>query len=377
MEYFLGDLKDDVRVTVGGSSYQGWEDFSVDFSIDSVNIPWSLTGTTRKGFYFPGGFKKFQQVAITSSNDRVLTGQIMKVEYSRDVTGGTRITISGDGKAVNAVQSKHMGYVQYNKMTAAQAIRRVLEPFGLDLIDEVKDPQIFDRITYQGDTTAIDFAAQIARLVGGTLLSDEYGRIINTRYRNQQLGGSVVSGINALNGWKVEDDGNFQFSTYSIRASKNNDDGKNRGQVVNQIEYEEPDPFVPVYRPFTFKLDGDVSHDQAKTHARLEMTRRGGLAQKIICQTAGWQNLKGKLWKPNRLVYCHFPLEDGVISQYMLVEKVRFQKTRATGSVTNLVLVPREAYQAEPKKAKKAIRKPAGSGYTPKPATGWLKKFGG
>lgn len=385
--FYLGDLSPEVTIVIGSTQYRGWTDVSITKQIDGTNQQWSVSGTTRTGFSFPTiQFKKFAQCKILSYGKLVITGQIMTVNIERDRSSGTVVNISGDSKAINAVQSVHKGDVQFNKLTAAKMIQRILKPFGLNVIDDIGDASIIDRYIYREGMPAMAACSEIARKAGGTLRLDSTSNVILTRYRNQKLNGALIHGFN-VKSFGLSQDGNDQFSEYSVKGSKVPDDSKNRGKVVNQISSIANDNSIDVYRPTVFNLGGDIDRRQAKIHADIEKTRRAGLSDKVTAIGAGWENMQGQLWEENKLVFIRINDDTMPVDSHMLVESVNMTKTRGDGAETSISLVNREAYQADPKPVKKrtgltsnkpgskpvtATQIPANDSYIVPPSGNWL-----
>lgn len=361
--FYLGDLSPEVAIVIGSTQYRGWTDVSITRQIDSTNQQWSVSGTTRSGFSFPTlQFKKFVQCKILSYGKLVITGQIMTVNIDRDRSTGTVVSISGDSKAINAVQSVYNGDVQLNKLSATKMIKRILKPFGLNLVDEIGDESIIDRYIYREGMPAMAACSEIARKVGGTLRLDSESNVVLTKYRNQKLNGSLIQGLN-IKRYGLSQDGNNQFSEYATKGSKTPDDAANRGKVVNQISSVVNDKSIDIYRPTVFNLGGDIDSKQAKIHADIEMTRRAGLSDKVLATGAGWENRQGDLWEENKLVFTRINDNTMPVDGFLLVESVNMTKSRSNGAETSMSLVNRDSYQAEIK--------------TQKPRTGLTSKKGG
>jgi prophage tail gpP-like protein len=78
-----------------------------------------------------------------------------------------------------------------------------------------------------------------------------------------------------------------------------------------------------------------------------EKNRRWGRSQQVELVVRGWRDSAGDLWTPNQLALVNLPSVQ-IVNKIWTISKVVYKQDDASGTTTELILMPPEAFSVEP-----------------------------
>lgn len=121
------------------------------------------------------------------------------------------------------------------------------------------------------------------------------------------------------------------------------------------LKVEVSDSGVNRYRPLVIIADDNMTGSSGYQRAMWEMKRNNAEAQKSTARVQGWQKPDGSLWLPNEIVVIDAP-QLGVHKAERLIVEVNFTLDDSSGTVTELTLMHRDAFD-EPAESLDKVQK--------------------
>lgn len=299
-------------------------------------------------------FKGGEQIRIWVDNELACDGFVDAVTpgYSKD---GHTVALQGRSKAQDLVDSSLFPIAINTSISLVKVIELVISQIGLDLrvINQISDLEDFDpaedKIGAASGENAFSFIDTLARKRQVLLTSNAQGDIIISRSGTSQ---NQVSLRNLITG-----DSNI----LSGKASYNTSKRFNKYAFISQLNTTTPG----------FTLDSKVASDQLAISVdtpirarQMVMVAEKASSNGQLQPRADWQNNMakansriysvtvqgvrtqgGEIWQPNRLQAVADDFSE--INEVMLIDSVRFNQTKTTGTVTSLSLVDRTAYDQQ------------------------------
>ncbi len=120
---------DDVMVTVGGTTYEGWTDVDIDSDIFQPADAFSVRAKVPDSEFF-SSFREGVKCDISVGGDRQMSGVVDDVEFSGD-RAQDRISITGRDKGAYLIDCEAQA-VKASKYTVETLIKTLIEPsFGI------------------------------------------------------------------------------------------------------------------------------------------------------------------------------------------------------------------------------------------------------
>jgi len=342
-------LRDALRVRVDGRTFTGWTELELDRSLEAATGSFRLQFPTDLARPIP--VLPYQRVEVSFEDDLVATGYVDTLDATSS-RGSRTATISGRDVTADLVDSSALEPFELAGVNLFELATRLADPFGIDVVaraTNILEPFPTFRIT-PGEKA---FAAleRAARLRGVLIFTTGDGRLA-----------LEAPGIAGLAGVPLVEDpekGNIleaklafssvdRFQTYLVRGQAvGNADAF--GLVASAVEGTATDPEVDRYRPLLVVAPQTVSIESAEELARWEATVRAARAARVEVQVQGVRQEPrpgSPLWRVNQRVRTRIPTLQ--VDAQLLVNRVRYSRSRGSGTRTTLELVRRDAYDPKP-----------------------------
>ncbi len=365
------DYKDRIIIRCKGKDFEGWEQSTVEMSLESIagtaSIP--ITWDSRLGAC---PIKRQDEVAIfiraglgpSAPETQIAKGFVLAAEPFYDAHNmGRNIAVrdsSGDLVHCSAI---HKGG-QWRGAKADRIIKDLLAPFGIELIVQADVGAAIKDFKLEHGETVVDAASKVARLRGLLVTRDHLGRVVLTTAGKDKFVGSLRGGraaktrggnVISMQGQGTDENRFSDYFVYGQGAAKGAADfDKQRTQ-----KHSSHDPEIKRYLPLVINAGNDSDGTDVKQLAEHTARVRRGQAYAYEYKVDGW-TVRGKPWLPNLRV----PIYDdevGLDGDEWLITSVKLHHDLQDGQVTTLVVKPIEAYAPEPLKSQqiRPKRKPA------------------
>lgn len=340
----------EVALVIDGAGYLGWTDVSVERAIDTMvgSFDLSLVSKEKTGAEdWP--INDGAECVIMIGDEVLITGYVDAV--TRQISEEQRgIRVRGRDKAADLVDCSAINKPGSWSGQKLETIARALAaPFGIS-IDVTSDTgAAFKKFALQQGETVFAAIDRMARYRGLVAYSAGDGTVRIGTADTGTRAGRVVEGVNMKSAEATRDVSN-RFSEYVVKGQAAGDDHRN-GKAVSQVKGTATDTGVKRYRPLL--VIGEEQSDTASLvkRAKWEAAVRSGRGQPLAVTVPGWLTDAGKVWQPGARAAVEIPSCN--VSGDLLVESVRTFRDGERGSVTDLALVPPEAWTqlAEPEES--------------------------
>lgn len=335
-----------LALKVGGKTYTGWEEATVQKSIETAAGGFSITVSDRTDW----PLNPNMPCVVMLDDETVITGYIDTVEMEHGASTRT-ITVSGRDRAGDlidcSVVHKSNEIVGQNLLQIAKAL---CAPFGISV--SVTGPMggVFPKVAILPGESVWQCLERLARQRGLLMVSDAVGGIVFMQPNRTPSGAALVQGKNILSATATYD-AQDRFSVYYVKGQTAGTDDT-FGATAAQIEARSQDVAVDRYRPLVVLSETNTSGAEAQTRANFEATTRAARSAKFEITVQGWQrDDNGTLWQPNQLVTCKIPSLR--VDGDMLISAINYRKSAQTGTTAVLKLARPDAFMVEKVAAKK------------------------
>lgn len=336
-----------LKLTVDGRDYEGWQSVSITRGIDRVAGAFRLTVSDRwkddgeDWTVLPGA-----ACAVSIDGETVLSGFVDSFAPSFNASRRT-ITLQGRDKAADlvdcSVQSKSVTWVN---TTLGKFAAEIAAPFGVKVTDESGETEPFRLISLQPTEKAHAAIARYAEMRGVLVMSDGRGGIKLTRPSTRQAAVQLVQGQNILAA-SGSIDHSKRFNEYTVTGQTFGNDALS-GEAAAHLTGTAKDASIRATRKLRIIAQQAVMLGDAGARAEYENTVRAAGSQKITVTVQGWQQTEGgQVWAPNLLVQLRAPWLQVKTAQPFLIEAVALRKSEE-GSTAELTLVRPDAYTRDP-----------------------------
>lgn len=351
----MPEASEQVTVLIAGKSFGGWEQVSMTRSLDNAAAGFQLSVSE----LFPGQNQPLEIVpgdacAVRIGDDLVITGYIDTVNPSHDARSHD-IKVAGRSKTQDLIDcSVAPPWSSFEKLTILQIADRLAKPYSVDIVDGLKgQTEAIEKFDVNAGETVLSALGKLAALKAVILTDDEQGRLLITRAGTARTttalrsgeGGNILSGSGNFNATS-------RYRTYTVVGQGPGSD-LNSGQAVSEVTATAEDRGVTRSRTLVIRAEGAADLKKAQDRARWEASSRAGKSSPFTVNVRGWRQGNGELWKINQLVQVKDPLLS--VDGEFLISAVTYTLS-AQGSVTNLTLTPRAAYELIPEVATSATK---------------------
>lgn len=352
----MGDTT--VTLAVEGALHRGWETVTLKRSIEtfagefdvSLTDRWADADAPARQIKTGAAVK----VTVGASAEPVISGWIDAVSQHYDEK--TReITITGRDRTGDLVDCSafHPGG-HWTNAKLELIVWDLVKPFKINVRSEVDTGAPLPRFAIQqGETvhSAIDRACKQRAVLA---VSDGRGAIVLTRAGKKtsatllRLGGTIEAA-------QAEFDDRERFSDYIAKGQQGfNRAGSAKAAVTPKAIARDEE--ITRYRPMILRGETESASGDLQKRVEWERNVRAGRSRKVTYTVPGWhQTPGGPLWDINLLV----PVSDSFLhlDETLLIAGLTFRQGVESGTVTELEVVRKEAFDVPPPKALKKARK--------------------
>jgi prophage tail gpP-like protein len=353
-------MSDILTIVSNGKIISGWETITLTRSIEE--FPSGCTVTLTEIGQIDTPLRKDFTCTVFLDNTLVITGYIDNVEREFDndthrVIINVRSICSSlhDWSAIlkaftpGTIAPNNVGEVLLNSslngVNAQELAQRLASPYGIT-VDQLA-PSFGGPIqTFpinQGETP-YQIIERVARWQGFLVYDNPEGHmVLNT-----------VGNVRHASG----------FQQGQVKRFRSNFDGRNQASDYIGL-WSSVDPqadTAPGSNPHGFATDSDVSRLKvliviseqsimgqaiAQRLIEYEKNRRWGRSQQVELTVKGWRDSAGELWTPNNIALVNLPAVQ-IVNQFWTISKVVYKQDVMSGTTTELILMPPEAFSIMP-----------------------------
>ncbi len=321
---------DKVSLKVNGKEYGGWLSVSISSSLQSLARTFSVTTAIDRKNNAVRDIAIGDTVEVFIGEDKVLTGYVTQRSISLSATS-ISVSLAGASKTIDLEQCTlpDDSATSYKSQTHATNLRSVCSPYGIEVVDEVKNTTKCDfelKPTEKIGDAIVDYLKKHGLLVG----DDEEGRLVirdvgsSGTVENILGSGSGVSCSRKQNADKV-------FSEY-IMVGQSTNALSELATSANQSKAVEKNASVTRLRAQAVQVSGNVSATSLRKRVTMQRDVSIGASDSASYSMTGWRQKNGSLWKINQLV----KIQDDVLGLDVewLVTAVNFEISNGGTLVT-------------------------------------------
>jgi prophage tail gpP-like protein len=348
-----GDELEVVIAGEGGGIFTGWQTLVLERPLDSIAGGFELGVLALR----PWPLQTGQAIQIRLAGEVLLDGHVEEFSGSTS-RRGRALRISGrdkTGDLVDCAATSETG--EFRTLSLFELVQQLAEPFGIavesrhakeDGEDWLELIRPFEKFAIRSGETAWSAIERAIRARGFLAFTKGTGTIVIERPASVRSAVGLSEGAagNILRG-KFTVSELDRFSTYTVRSQAPGTDA-GWGETVAEIEGIAVDSNVERFRPWLDFGDTALTFQGAQERADWEAAIRTARAERIEIETQGWRRGPGlSVWRPNELVEVNIP-SLGIETREMLVNRCRFNRSRAGGTTTVLELLKPDAYRPQP-----------------------------
>lgn len=342
-----------LTLTIGGASYEGWEDIRVSRSLDTMADSFSVSYTEVSGNNAsPVPIYEGQKVIVKIDSTPVIVGYVDDTDKGYS-DGQTRTSIGGRslmGDLVDCAAVYKTG--EWVNAGVKDIITAIAKPFGITVAAKTDLGAPLRKFCLQDSESAADAISRAAAMRAVLVTATTDGTIVLTRAgamtSNTVLGyGRNAKQASVRSSWKD------RYSNYTLKAQLHGDDTSYGGPAAF-IKQSVSDSRINRYRPTIIMAENEDSGPELLRRATWERNVRAGRGRTLTYEVQGWYDDDGKLWTPNTLVRVddsYFSIQD-----QLLIVAVDLEKGNQ-GTIASLQLTAKEAYdvfELPPKKPRRS-----------------------
>lgn len=351
---------DDVSLLIGSSKLTGWEEISVNKSMDTIagSFNFKMVDVWEGD---PIDLVPNLSCSVSIDNTKVLTGYIDDVSI-KAAQDDKYLTITGRDKTGDLVDcSADHKPGSWSKIGVQKLIYELVRPFGLRVYAEADLGENIKEFTINTGESPFDAIQRICQDRGILPLSNVDGDLVLTTSGINRSTDNLVYGENVVDA-EVSYDFTNRFSLYKVKGQKTND-GDSWTTTTTEITGEAKDEGIPRYRPKVITADGQMTNSLAARRAAWEAQVRAGRSGKLLLTLPTWKQSSGALWTVNTIVSCDIPVFRVTPDQNLLIHEIEYKQSSEGGTTSVLHLIRDDSYAAEPKAVVKKKKRSQGYGF--------------
>ena len=349
---------DTLTLIVGGQRLTGWTSVRVSRSCEKMpsDFDISLTernpDTTAQVDIQPG-----QPCQVMIGSDQVLSGYVDRRLASINAHEHT-VRIQGRGKCEDLVDCSIipdiLNGMQITTSSLLDLATKVSAPFNITASSLTGDnvpvtafnsgaPLVFNANLQE---TPFEVLEEVARYVGVLIYDGTDGNLLIANVGTSTMASGFSQGVNVQNaavGITMDE----RFSEYLPVLMSTNFFGQ---QGIGGTQFPRVvDKGVPRFRSlFIISEQFQFGQAFAERRAQWEAARRWGRSQAVQITCDSWRDSAGTLWAPNAFASISLPALKLTPSDPWIIGHVDFIRDLDRGTVADLTLMPKEAFQPEP-----------------------------
>lgn len=379
-----------LTLEIGGRQWDEWS--AVELTRDLDDISGGFVLTLRDASRSRATWAAASVVAIGAAAKAgaaatiSIRGGVQLIGWVDDVAstvqdGWVSLSVTGRDKTGDLVDCAASvdGPFEFRGLTLAQAMARVVKPFGLTVRDDVGLTTRHDKLSIDVGETAMSAIEKWARQEGVLITSDGIGAVVITRSgaTRMQTAALWLPGNVAGQTWRMSF--RDRFRDYHVKGQAGRAGGAraatpgldataeplpagdqsakiaaqpSRETRGTEIRGDARDEEVGRYRPLVMMARTDASAPGAKTQAEWAMRTARAKSEELMHTVHGWD--PAEPWRVNSLV----PVSDSYagVTADRLIAGMRYVYGDSQPEAVELRLVSPEAYDLEPVGERRADR---------------------
>lgn len=321
-----------ISVSLGGGSFDGWSEVSIEYAVDVAVRTASLTISDFSGAmpFMPG-----TECVLSASGDTLITGYIRDCMPSHS-ENKHQVRLSIVSKTVDATEASIDHPTGFVKDKDLIEIAREFDTSGVGIVSDEEFPKETRSFVHTGNSL-FHHIEPLARSHGALIYDTPEGKLRIAKKPRGRHGGALTIGeggnIVAASA-KLTEQG--RHSPVIVRGQSS----RGTGAGALRIEARASDSGVKRKRPRIIVHESEATSGKLKDRADRQVRRAAGFSRSATVEVAGWRDAAGKLFEQHFLImladpriYCE---QDMAIQSVSLTQSIEGggQGTRA---VLNLV----------------------------------------
>lgn len=330
----------EAAVKTGGRTFTGWKEFSFGHKLESLASTLELKTATDivEGFRITAG----SAVQFLIDGIQFLDGHIDTKDFDDSATE-VNTTFNSRSKFGDVVDcSVIYATGELKNQTLKQLITKALDPFAIELVDEIGDHTKFKLFRIEPGETAYEMIDRACRM-RGCMAIERDGKLVLTRIKAATATKRLEYGVN-IKQFECAIDFASRFSEYKIISQV--PAGLNLSPSrSSQPSARAKDPGVGRYRPLVILAESAQDIKMLQDRAYWEARTREQRANKITVTTTGFKQ-NGDFWllgETIRVIH-----NSRGINGNFIVSGLTFSKTKSDGELSVLELALPDAYDILP-----------------------------
>lgn len=353
-------MLDQVALIIGTSRLTGWEELSVNKSMDTISAKFAFK-MVDVWEDEPIVLVPNLDCKVSINGTKMLTGYIDTVTPKVSIEESS-LSITGRDKTGDLVDcSAEHKSGSWTNIGLQNLVYELVRPFGLRVYADTDMGEKVKTFTLSSGESPFDAIQRLCVDRGVLPLSNEDGDLVLTSSGIERTVDNLVYGDNVIEAEVVYDFTN-RYSYYKVIGQKSGD-GTGWKNTTTDIFGEARDEVISRYRPKVITADGQMTIALAQKRAAWEAQTRAGRSGKLVVTIPTWTQSDGSLWTVNRLVSCDIPKLRITPDQTLLIHEIEYKQSSEGGTVATLQLIKADSYAVEPKATIKKKEKRQGYGY--------------
>lgn len=344
----------DIILRIDGEDFKGWKEIEITRSIEQIAGQFSFGLSDR----WPDliGSKPVRAGAtaeVIIDGQTVITGHVDAVDITHNREDHS-IRVSGRDAAGDLVDCSALEPLEMLDVDLASIVAALAAPFGISVEVQADIGGNFARFAIQTSETVFEAIERACRQRGVLPISDGKGGLILWQAGGNTSNTSLVLGQNILGG-RINIDYRDRFSKYILRgqsegdglsadAVQSNSGGWDEESQINS-EAIALDNQITRHRPLLVIAENQTGGQGLQ--ARVDWQRDIAAGRSVLAniQVQGWHDQQ-TLWTPGFWCFIQHELFD--LYGALIISTVKFTLSRNQGSITELSLMPKDAFSLLP-----------------------------
>lgn len=343
---------EELTLIVGGNTIGGWQDIDVTLLAEGFPNQFSIALSSKNPITSDAVVVAANDPCrVLLGSDTVITGYVDRdsIAFSPDAH---MLTIIGRGRTRDLVDcSAEYGagaITNASALDVAQKLCGVYPGLTARLAPDTDVGARIDQLLIDYTETGAAIIQRVTRNAGLLAYEDFQGRLTLARAGTRTAASGAVYGVNVL-ACSIQSSMDQRYS--EIVCSSVSQDmliGVEPLDEKGSFFHTEQDPGVVMHRRLVILMEqAESPEDFTILKAKWEVSRRAGRSTSVTLTLDSWRDHDGKLWEPNTLIPVRLPglrLPD----QNLIISEVTFHRSDERGTVADLSLLPKAAFDIEP-----------------------------
>jgi len=325
-----------LAVQIDGKKYSGWQDFSIDTSMENLCGTFSFKATNVD--IDPNTIYAGAKVEVFVDDYLMLTGYIFK--RSRGCTESSNdFTFSGREATADLVDCSATPKT-YNNIGLLELCKKLCESFSIQIEAKTDMGKPFKKFVVESGETVFDAIEKACKAKGVLPLTNTRGFLELVSAGTENL--SLVLDEKIIKSISEEQDFSDRFSNYTIKAQGGESGNTWTKANTTQLKAIATDSLVSRFRQLILTADQKQTAKMLEKNIAWEAQLRKGRSTSYSVQVFGFGK-EDELLKKNKVIRLKYP-KLGIDSPF-LITSVKYSKSESTGTVCDLVLNDVETFK--------------------------------